>query len=93
MGLITIMTHKQKHVPQRTCVVCRQKYNKRDLTRLVRTPDGLLVDQSGKQEGRGAYICDSAECYQKATSTTILNKALRMSLSDEDRQRLRDIAS
>ncbi|MGB7340959.1 MAG: YlxR family protein [Phototrophicaceae bacterium] len=87
------MAHKQRHLPQRTCVVCRQKFDKRQLIRLVRTPDGIHVDPSGKQEGRGAYVCDSTDCRQQAASTTILNKALRMSLSDEDRQRLRDIAS
>ncbi|MEM9951194.1 MAG: YlxR family protein [Chloroflexota bacterium] len=87
------MSRKQKHIPQRTCVVCRQKFDKRQLVRLVRTSDGVLVDPTGKQDGRGAYLCDSADCRQKATSTAILNHALKTTLTDEDRQRLRDIAS
>jgi len=86
------MSHKQKHVPQRTCVICRQKVDKRQLTRLVKTPEGVYVDSSGKQNGRGAYVCDNPDCRLRAASTDILNKALRTVLSDEDRQRLRDIA-
>lgn len=87
------MSLKQKHIPQRTCVICRQKFDKRHLTRLVRTEDGVFLDTSGKRDGRGAYICDNTECRNRAISTDILNKALRTVLSNEDRQRLRDIAS
>lgn len=86
------MSSKQKHVPQRTCVICRQKFDKRQLTRLVRRSDGVFIDSSGKQDGRGAYVCDSIDCRQRAASTDILNKALRMTLNEEDRQRLRDVA-
>lgn len=87
------MSRKQKHVPQRTCVICRQKVDKRQLTRLVNTPEGVYVDSSGKRDGRGAYVCDKPDCRQRALSTDVLNKALRTVLSDEDRQRLRDTAS
>lgn len=87
------MSLKQKHIPQRTCVICRQKFDKRHLMRLVRTEDGVFLDTSGKRDGRGAYICDNTECRNRAISTDILNKALRTVLSNEDRQRLRDIAS
>jgi len=86
------MSSKQKHVPQRTCAICRQKFDKRQLTRLVRTPDGVFIDSSGKRDGRGAYVCDSLDCRQRAASTDILNKALRTTLNDDDRQRLRDVA-
>lgn len=86
------MSSKQKHVPQRTCVICRQKFDKRQLTRLVRTPDGVFTDSSGKLDGRGAYVCDSDDCRQRLASTDILNKALRTTLNEQDRQRLRDVA-
>lgn len=87
------MSRKSKPIPQRTCIVCRQKFDKRQLMRLVRTSDGVTIDPTGKQEGRGAYICDQADCRTKVASTAILNRALKMTLSDEDYQRLRDIAS
>lgn len=84
------MSRKQKHIPQRTCVICRQKTDKRNLTRLVRTPEGIFVDASGKHEGRGAYICNNAECRERAVSSNVLNKALRTVISAEDKQRILD---
>jgi len=78
----------QKHVPVRTCVVCKGKDIKRHLTRLVRTPEGVFADPGGKMNGRGAYVCDKIDCWEKVTTTTILNRALKMQLTDQDRQRL-----
>jgi predicted RNA-binding protein YlxR (DUF448 family) len=78
-----------KHIPIRTCVVCQTKDDKRVLTRLVRTDAGVVVDLSGKMNGRGAYICDSANCWERAVNTNILNKALKTLLTHEDRERLR----
>lgn len=86
------MTRKTKHVPQRTCVICRQKYDKRQLTRVVRTAEGIFIDPTGKREGRGAYLCDSADCRQRAMTTDSLGKALRTKLNSDDLQRLRDVA-
>lgn len=83
-------THK--HVPERTCVVCRQKADKRQLSRFVRTDDGVFLDPTGKQAGRGAYLCDSASCRQRALTTDILSKALKVALSEEDRQRIKEVA-
>jgi len=79
----------RKHVPVRTCVVCRDKAGKRDLMRVVRTEQGLQVDPSGKMNGRGAYLCDRESCWETAVKTDILAKALRMPLTEEDRERLR----
>lgn len=81
-------TVRRKHIPVRTCVVCRERDDKRTLTRLVRTPDGLQIDRTGKQNGRGAYLCDRVTCWRKAAESDILNKALKMTLSDQDRNRL-----
>jgi hypothetical protein len=79
---------KRKHIPERTCVVCRQKAAKRGLTRLVRTPSGLTIDPGGKMNGRGAYLCDRKDCWEHAVKTGILNRALKMTLTEDDRQRL-----
>jgi predicted RNA-binding protein YlxR (DUF448 family) len=87
------MTHKHKTVPQRMCVVCRSKDNKRRLTRLVRTADGVVIDPTGKQNGRGAYLCDNPACHERAAISDILAKALRTELTDLDRQRIREVAA
>ena len=79
----------RKHVPVRMCVICRDKAGKRALTRVVRTEQGLQVDSSGKMNGRGAYLCDRETCWETAVKTDLLAKALRMPLTEEDRERLR----
>ena len=79
---------RRKHTPQRTCVVCRDKNAKRQLTRVVRTDAGVVVDPGGKLNGRGAYLCEKTSCWERAVNTDILSKALRVTLSAEDRQRL-----
>jgi len=82
------VTH-QKHIPQRTCVVCRETSAKRALIRLVRTGDeGIQIDPTGKRNGRGAYLCSQQSCWQRAIESDVLAKALRTELTDSDRQRL-----
>ena len=80
-----------KHRPQRTCVVCRKTADKRDLHRIVWTEDGIHVDLSGKMNGRGAYLCDDPQCWERAASTPVLATALRTELSIDDRSYLRQI--
>ena len=77
---------RPRHVPQRTCFVCREKRDKRQLTRLVRTPEGsVLVDPTGKQNGRGAYVCDQSACWDKVLANgRLLNQALKTNVSAED---------
>lgn len=77
---------RPKHIPQRSCIVCRQKTDKRRLTRLVRTPDDVVVvDLTGKQNGRGAYVCDQPACWDKLLRDRgILNNALKTAVSQED---------
>jgi uncharacterized protein len=66
---------RPKHVPQRSCVVCRQKRDKRQLTRLVRTEsDGVVVDPTGKRNGRGTYVCDQPACWDKIIQTALLDR-------------------
>jgi predicted RNA-binding protein YlxR (DUF448 family) len=77
---------RTKHVPQRSCAICRQKRDKRRLTRLVRTAGaGVLVDPTGKQNGRGAYLCDQPECWDKATQTQVLDKVLATLVSEAEK--------
>nr|WP_119069293.1 YlxR family protein [Aggregatilinea lenta] len=81
---------RRRHVPQRTCIVCRSTADKRTLTRLVRTPDdGVHIDPTGKQNGRGAYLCDQRACWERALETDVLAKALRTTLTEADRERIR----
>lgn len=78
-----------KHVPQRTCVICRETLTKRSLTRIVRTGHaGVQIDPGGKMAGRGAYLCDRAVCWQKAAQGDALNRALKTDLTDEERRRI-----
>jgi predicted RNA-binding protein YlxR (DUF448 family) len=78
----------KRAIPQRTCVICRCQGDKRDLTRIVRSPGGIQVDPGGKMSGRGAYLCERDDCWQRAISGSALSKALRTELSDDDRERL-----
>ena len=78
--------HRPKHVPQRTCVACREKNAKRTLTRIVRTPDGQIeIDPSGKRNGRGAYLCMQASCWQRALTTPVLARALKSEIDETAR--------
>ncbi len=72
---------KQKHVPQRTCIVCRRKTDKRQLIRIVRTTDGVVVDPTGKQNGRGAYLCDNPTCWEQSLERNMLDKVLKTELN------------
>lgn len=85
---------RPKHVPRRTCVSCREQDSKRSLIRIVRTPDGqVLIDLSGKQNGRGAYLCDRRSCWERAASSNVLSRALNVDLTAETLQRLREFAA
>ncbi len=67
-----------KNETLRMCVVCRQMKDKRTLTRIVKNKENkFFVDKTGKQAGRGAYVCDSQECMSKLKKQKILNKAFK----------------
>jgi uncharacterized protein len=77
---------RPRHVPLRTCVSCRQNKPKRELLRVVRTPDGhIQVDATGKKSGRGAYLCARLSCWEDAIKKKRLEQEFEMPLSDEDR--------
>ena len=76
---------RPRHVPQRTCVACRQGKAKRDLVRVVRTTSGAIrVDPTGKLSGRGAYQCLSADCWTSALHRGALPRALKIDALPED---------
>jgi predicted RNA-binding protein YlxR (DUF448 family) len=80
---------KRKKQPVRTCVSCRQERTKRELTRIVRTPGGeVLVDETGKANGRGAYLCNDRACWDRAIKGRVLNHALKCELDAETIERL-----
>jgi uncharacterized protein len=78
---------KHKHIPQRTCIGCRETQSKRSLIRVVRSEQGVQVDPTGKLPGRGAYLHDRRSCWEKGMKGS-LEKALKKELTPEDRERL-----
>lgn len=75
---------KQKNVPQRVCIACRQAADKRNLVRIVYTKDGVKVDLSGKMAGRGAYLHPKLACWQIALASNRLAQSLRAKVSNEN---------
>lgn len=68
-----------KKIPMRTCVITGEKLPKKDLIRVVRTPEGnVVVDETGKANGRGAYLKKDIETFEKAEKSKILNKRLEV---------------
>jgi predicted RNA-binding protein YlxR (DUF448 family) len=85
---------RPKHVPQRTCIACRTAAPKRSFVRVVRTTDGaVLVDPTGKRSGRGASICGTRACWEKALAGSLLDRALRVEVRADDRAALRTFAA
>ena len=87
--------NKPKRVPVRTCVVCRETDAKKSLIRVVRqtSPDAtvrVLVDRTGKANGRGAYVCNRAECVELALKQRRFERSLHISaVSEEFAEQLR----
>jgi predicted RNA-binding protein YlxR (DUF448 family) len=85
---------RARHVPQRSCVGCRQVRPKPELLRVVRTPSGeVRVDDTGKLAGRGAYICRDETCLGEALRQKRLNRSLGIAIgsdvAEDIRRRLR----
>ena len=79
----------QKKIPQRQCMGCRERMDKKTLIRVVRTPEGnVQLDFSGKLNGRGAYICPKAECLKKAQRSKALDRSLEVTIPEEVYERL-----
>lgn len=74
---------KVRRVPERMCLGCRAKRPKRELVRVVRTPEGtVLVDPTGKRAGRGAYICPAEACLKKAVKSRSLERSLAVAIDE-----------
>ena len=79
----------QKKIPQRQCMGCRERKPKRDMIRIVRTPEGVVsLDFGGKMNGRGAYICPNPECLKKVQKAKALDRSLEVTIPDEVYERL-----
>jgi|SRR6185312_11636122 len=77
---------KTKHLPLRTCISCRENKSKRELLRVVRTPDGhVAIDATGKKSGRGAYLCARLSCWELAMKKKRLEQEFKVTISEEDR--------
>ena len=80
---------KPRHIPQRTCIGCGEARPKRELIRIVRTPDGRVVlDPTGKKSGRGAYLCAKRSCWEPALRKGKLEHEFGVTLTPEDRAEL-----
>jgi uncharacterized protein len=85
---------KQKKVPQRMCTGCGEMKPKRELIRIVKNKEGeVSVDFTGKKPGRGAYICKSKECLEKAVKSRRLERNLSMRFDESIYAKLRDEVS
>ncbi len=75
---------KVRRVPERRCLGCGESFPKRELIRIVRSPEGeLSLDFTGKKSGRGAYICPKSDCFKKARKSGRIAKNLEVTVSDE----------
>lgn len=80
-----------KHVPERTCIGCRQVRLKRELVRLVHTSSGMVeLDPSGKKAGRGVYLCSTQSCWEMGLKGNRLEYALRRKIAPENKTKLMD---
>ena len=79
----------QKKIPQRQCMGCRERREKRQMIRVVRTPEGAVtLDFGGKMNGRGAYICPNPDCLKKALRSKALDRSLEVTIPEEVYARL-----
>lgn len=80
---------KVKKIPQRMCVACQQMKNKKELMRVVCTPESeVYIDPSGKKSGRGSYVCLDAECINKAKKLKALERTLKVAVPEDIYQEL-----
>jgi len=74
---------KDKKIPMRKCVVTGERFEKKDLLRILRTPDGdVIYDKTGRANGRGAYLSKSVKAIEKAKKSKVLNRHLETEVPD-----------
>ncbi|MFC2002345.1 RNase P modulator RnpM [Chloroflexota bacterium] len=87
--MMRTMGTTKKHIRQRTCVACGKVTAKRELIRLVRTPENRVdVDTEGKKAGRGAYLCPAPECWETGLKSNRLEHALRTTITPDNREQM-----
>lgn len=73
-----------KKIPMRQCIGCGEMKCKKELIRVIKTPEeDIIIDATGKKNGRGAYLCNSLECFKKAKSRKAMERSLKVSIPDE----------
>ena len=83
-----------KSIPQRTCIGCNCKKDKKDLIRIVKdNENNISIDKTGKANGRGAYICDNIECFEKAIKNKKIEKSFKMQIDENVYENLRGVIS
>jgi uncharacterized protein len=80
-------TGKRRHIPQRTCIACREVLPKRSMIRVVRSPEGVVIDLTGKLTGRGAYLHQQRSCWERGMKGA-LESALKVDFTAEERERM-----
>lgn len=81
-----------KKIPQRTCIGCNEKKDKKDFIRIVKNKENeIYIDKTGKMPGRGAYLCDNIECLNKAIKTKRLERTFEMAIGNEIYENLRGV--
>lgn len=80
----------EKKVPVRMCIVCREGRPKKELLRVVATENGLTLDNTGKLNGRGAYICCKDECINKCLKTKALNRAFKKNIAQDEYEKIKE---
>jgi hypothetical protein len=81
------MKKRVKHIPQRTCIGCRQVLPKKSLIRIVRSTEGVKIDLSGKMNGRGVYLHESSSCWERGINGAIAH-ALKVELTQQEKHEL-----
>ncbi|TFB08257.1 YlxR family protein [Candidatus Atribacteria bacterium MT.SAG.1] len=83
---------KNLKIPIRTCIGCQCKKPKKEMIRIIRTPEGKIeIDKTGKKSGRGAYLCGNIECLDIALRKSNLNKSLKQDISLQTLDELRKV--
>jgi len=78
-----------KHAPKRTCIACRQVFNKQEIIRLVYSGEGIVeADTKGKKPGRGAYLCSNIKCWEEGLKGNRLGHALKAEIGKESKEKL-----
>ena len=81
---------QSRHVPLRKCTGCQEMKTKKEMLRILRTAEGeILLDISGKKNGRGAYVCRSRECFEKAVKNKGLERPLKIKIPEETYESLK----